>query len=220
MAGMQRQQALTTIEQSGVLAILRFSEASPVVPLARALVHGGIRALEVTLTTPRALELIAELVRILPADVAVGAGTVLDTLGVTHAADAGASFVVSPIFRREMIAACHARDVAALPGCFSPTEIYEAYEAQADLIKVFPAASLGPRYFRDLRAPLPRVPLMPTGGVTLDNVAEWIQAGANAVGVGSGLFDAEAVARGEVTSTEEAAKRFLDAVKQARGHTE
>ena len=107
--------------------------------------------------------------------------------------DAGASFVVGPVFRPEVIAACHDRDVAAMPGCFSPTEILAAHECGADIVKVFPATMLGPQFLKDVRAPLPQVKLMPTGGVTLDNAGDWIRAGAVAVGLGSALLDAKAI---------------------------
>src|SRR5205823_13181980 len=110
--------------------------------------------------------------------------------------DAGAAFVVGPVFRPAIIAACHERGVPAMPGCFSPTEILEAHEAGADIVKVFPATMLGPQFIKDVRAPLPHVKLMPTGGVTLENAGEWIRAGAVAVGLGSALMDASAIADG------------------------
>jgi 2-dehydro-3-deoxyphosphogluconate aldolase / (4S)-4-hydroxy-2-oxoglutarate aldolase len=107
--------------------------------------------------------------------------------------DAGASFVVSPVFKPEVVAACHERDVAAMPGCFSPTEILAAYESGADIIKLFPATALGPQFIKDVRGPLPQLKLMPTGGVTLENAGDWIRAGAVAVGLGSALVDARAI---------------------------
>src|SRR5436190_1419172 len=107
--------------------------------------------------------------------------------------DAGARFVVGPVFRPEVIAACHERDVPAMPGCFSPTEILAAHDCGADIVKVFPATMLGPQFIKDVRAPLPQVKLMPTGGVTLDNAGDWIRAGAVAVGLGSALVDATAI---------------------------
>jgi len=110
--------------------------------------------------------------------------------------DAGATFVVGPVFRPEVIDACHERGVPAIPGCFSPTEILAAHEAGADIVKVFPATMLGPQYIKDVRAPLPQVKLMPTGGVTLDNAGDWIRAGAVAVGIGSALVDAKAIDEG------------------------
>ena len=140
-----------------------------------AIAEGGIRALEVTMTVPGAIELIAGLAPKMPPGFLLGAGTVLDAATALKVIDAGAQFIVSPVFRREVIAACHSRDVAVTPGCFTPTEILEAWDAGADIVKVFPATALGPGYIKDVRAPLPQVKLMPTGGVTLDNAGDWIR---------------------------------------------
>jgi 2-dehydro-3-deoxyphosphogluconate aldolase / (4S)-4-hydroxy-2-oxoglutarate aldolase len=123
---------------------------------------------------------------------------VLDADTVARVVDAGARFVVSPVFRRPVIEACHARGAAALPGCFTPTEILDAWDAGADIVKVFPATALGPSYLKDVRAPLPQVKLMPTGGVTVDNAGDWIRAGAVAVGVGTSLLDAAGHRRGRL----------------------
>jgi 2-dehydro-3-deoxyphosphogluconate aldolase/(4S)-4-hydroxy-2-oxoglutarate aldolase len=131
--------------------------------------------------------------------------------------DAGARFVVSPVFRPTVIAACHERDAAVMPGCFSPTEILEAWDAGADVVKVFPATALGPGYLKDVRAPLPQVKLMPTGGVTLDNAGEWIRAGAVAVGVGTALLDAKAIAAGDYRVLRANAERIVASVQVARG---
>ena len=128
----------------------------------------------------------------------------------------GASFVVSPVFRPDVIAACHARDVPAMPGCFSPTEILAAHECGADIIKVFPATTLGPQFIKDVRAPLPHVKLMPTGGVTLENAGEWIRAGAVAVGLGSALMDASAIADGRFEVITANARRVVENVAAAR----
>src|SRR5262249_18597388 len=126
------------------------------------------------------------------------------------------SFVVSPVFRPEVIAACHERDVPAMPGCFSPTEIFGADECGADIIKVFPATALGPQFIRDVRAPLPQVKLMPTGGVTLDNAGDWIRAGAVAVGIGSALLDAKAIEDGRYDAITANARRVVENVAAAR----
>ena len=149
-----------------------------------ALAAGGLRALEVTMTVPGAIELIAQIAPTLPPGFLFGAGTVLDADTASRAIDAGARFIVSPVFRTAVIDACHRRDVPAMPGCFTPTEILDAWDAGADIVKVFPATTLGPGYLKDVRAPLPQVKLMPTGGVTIDNAGDWIRAGAVAVGVG------------------------------------
>ncbi len=181
-----------------------------------ALAAGGVRALEVTMTVPRAIELIRELAPTMPEGFLLGAGTVTDA-GTAHAVvDAGAAFIVGPVFRRDVIAACHERDVPAIPGCFTPTEILDAHEAGADIIKVFPATALGPQYLRDVRAPLPQVKLMPTGGVTLENAGDWIRAGAVAVGIGSALLDMKAIESGRFDVITENARRVVSNVAGAR----
>jgi 2-dehydro-3-deoxyphosphogluconate aldolase/(4S)-4-hydroxy-2-oxoglutarate aldolase len=146
----------------------------------------------------------------------LGAGTVTDADTARAVIDAGAAFVVGPVFRRDVIAACHERGVPAIPGCFSPTEILAAHEAGADLIKIFPATALGPQFIRDVRAPLPLLKLMPTGGVTIENAGEWIRAGAAAVGIGSALLNAEAIANGRFEVISESARRLVASVSDAR----
>ena len=181
-----------------------------------ALAAGGVRALEVTMTVPRAVEMIREIAPTLPAGFMFGAGTVLDADTAHRVIDAGAQFVVSPVFRREVIEACHAHDVPAMPGCLTPTEILDAWDAGADIVKVFPATTFGPGYLKDVRAPLPHVKLMPTGGVTLDNAGDWIRAGAVAVGVGSALLDNAAIAAGNYAVLEANARRIVSNVHGAR----
>src|SRR5205807_6216827 len=185
-----------------------------------ALAEGGVRALEVTMTVPGAVELIRQLAPTLPAGFLLGAGTVTDPDTATAVIDAGASFVVSPVFRPDVIAACHRRDVVAMPGCFSPTEILAAHDAGADIVKVFPATALGPQFIRDVRAPLPQVKLMPTGGVTLDNAGDWIRAGAVAVGIGSALVDTKAIEEGRFDVITANARRVIASVANARSRTQ
>src|SRR6185436_4656062 len=130
--------------------------------------------------------------------------------------DAGAAYIVSPVFRPEVIAACHEHQVPAIPGCLTPTEILAAHEAGADIIKVFPATALGPQYIKDVRAPLSQVKLMPTGGVTPDNAGDWIRAGAVAVGIGSALVDAKAIDAGRFDLIRSNAERVVASVASAR----
>ena len=146
------------------------------------------------MTVPGAVRLIEQLAATLPSNVLIGAGTVLDPETARSVILAGARFVVSPVCRPAVIEMCHRYDVAAMPGCFTPTEILAAWEAGADVVKVFPATALGPGFFKDVRGPLPQVKLMPTGGVTRENAGEWIRAGACAIGVGTALVDGAAVA--------------------------
>ena len=205
------------IEQSGIVAVIRLKEADRLRAVVDAIAEGGIRALEVTMTVPGAVALIAELAATMPAGFILGAGTVLDRDTALAVIDAGAQFVVSPVFRTKVIDACHERGIAALPGCFTPTEILEAWDAGADVVKVFPATALGPTFFKDIRGPLPQVKLMPTGGVSLDNAGDWIRAGAVAVGVGTALLDAAAIASGDYATLRANAERIVANVRIARG---
>jgi 2-dehydro-3-deoxyphosphogluconate aldolase/(4S)-4-hydroxy-2-oxoglutarate aldolase len=189
----KRAAVVAQVEALGVVAVIRLKDPGKLRAVVDAIAEGGVRALEVTMTVPGAVDLIRGLASSLPAGFLLGAGTVTDAATARAVIDAGACFVVGPVFRPDVIAACHERDVPAMPGCFSPTEILAAHECGADIIKVFPATMLGPQYLKDVRAPLPQVKLMPTGGVTLDNAGEWIRAGAVAVGLGSSLLDAKAI---------------------------
>jgi 2-dehydro-3-deoxyphosphogluconate aldolase/(4S)-4-hydroxy-2-oxoglutarate aldolase len=211
-----RQAATAAIEAAGIVAVIRIKDAGKLQAVVDAIAEGGIRALEVTMTVPGAVGLIAGLAPKMPQGFLLGAGTVLDADTARQVIDAGARFVVSPVFRREVIEACHSRDAAVTPGCFTPTEILEAWDAGADIVKVFPATALGPGYIKDVRAPLPQVKLMPTGGVTLDNAGDWIAAGAVAVGVGSALTDAKAIEAGNFVVLRANAERIVRSVRAAR----
>jgi 2-dehydro-3-deoxyphosphogluconate aldolase/(4S)-4-hydroxy-2-oxoglutarate aldolase len=211
-----RESAVRTIEQLGVVAIIRMRDAGKLREVVDAIAEGGVRAIEVTMTVPDAIGLIAKLAASLPSTILLGAGTVTDAAPARAVIDAGARYVVSPVFRREVIDACHERDVAAAPGCFTPTEILDAHEHGADIVKVFPATALGPGFIKDVRAPLPQVRLMPTGGVTLDNAGDWIRAGAVAVGVGSALLDAQAIEDGRFEVLANNARRIVASVASAR----
>jgi len=214
-----RQDVLCAIEATGVVAVVRLADAAQMREVAEALMAGGVRVIEVTMTVPRAVELIGELSRTLPSEVVIGAGTVLTAGVAQQVIAAGAQFVVSPVFRPAVVEACHSRDVAVMPGCFTPTEILTAWEAGADVVKVFPATSLGPAFFKDLRGPLPQVRMMPTGGVTRDNAGDWIRAGAVAVGVGTALVDQQAIASRQFHVITDHARHFIDTVQHARGLT-
>jgi 2-dehydro-3-deoxyphosphogluconate aldolase / (4S)-4-hydroxy-2-oxoglutarate aldolase len=212
-----RRAAVTAqIEALGVVAVIRLKDPARLRAAVDAMAAGGVRALEVTMTVPRAVEMIRELAPTLPDGFLLGAGTVIDADTARAVIDAGASFVVGPVFRPDVIAACHERDVPAMPGCFSPTEILTAYQCGADIVKVFPATALGPQYLKDVRAPLPQLKLMPTGGVTLDNAGDWIRAGAVAVGVGSALVDTKAIEAGRFDVITENARRVVASVAAAR----
>ena len=213
---MGRADVVRAIEENGVVAVIRITAPEKLHAVIDALAEGGVRALEITMTVPRAIELIAAVAPTLPQGFLVGAGTVLDAETARLAILGGAQFVVGPVWRRGVLETCHRYDVAAMPGCFTPTEILDAWEAGADIVKVFPATSLGPGYLKDLRGPLPQVKLMPTGGVSLDNAGDWIAAGAAAVGVGTALLDARAIADGSYGVLTANARRLCANVRAAR----
>lgn len=219
MSAESRAAVASALERAGVIAVIRLSDGAELRAVAEALLDGGVTALEVTMTVPDAVRLIDRLAASLPSSVLVGAGTVLDTTTARAVIDAGARFVVSPVFRRPLIDVCHELGVAALPGCFTPTEILDAWEAGADLVKVFPATSLGPGFVKDLRGPLPQLRLVPTGGVTRENAGDWIRAGAAAIGVGTALVDRAAVAGQRFDQITAAARAFVAAVQTARDQT-
>ena len=211
-----RADVVRQIEADGVVAVIRLTDASQLRAVADALAAGGVRALEVTMTVPGAIELIEELAGSLPSDVLVGAGTVLDAETARQVILAGARFVVSPVFRPAVIDMSHRHDVAVMPGCFTPTEILAAWEHGADVVKVFPATALGPAFFKDIRGPLPQLRLMPTGGVTAENAGDWIRAGAVAIGVGTALVERTAVEQRRFAAITARARHFIDAVRIAR----
>jgi len=216
MAQAGRAEVVRAIEANGVVAVIRLQDPARLRAVVDALAEGGVRALEVTMTVPRAIEMIAQLAPSLPEGFLLGAGTVLDTETARLAILAGARFVVGPVFRPDVIALCHRYDVAMMPGCFTPTEILAAWEAGADVVKVFPATALGPGFLKDVRGPLPQVKLMPTGGVTLDNAGEWLKAGAVAVGVGTALLDSKAIMAGDYGVITANARRIVENIRAAR----
>jgi len=211
-----RVETVRVIEASGVVAVIRLHDPTKLKAVIDALAAGGVRALEVTMTVPGAIGLIERIAPTLPPGFLLGAGTILDAETARLAILAGARFVVGPVFRPDVIRLCHRYDVAVMPGAFSPTEILAAWEAGADVVKVFPATALGPGFFKDVRGPLPQVKLMPTGGVTLENAGQWIAAGAVAIGAGTAMIDAKAVASGDWAAITARAAAFVEAVAAAR----
>ena len=181
---MSRDDVLSLIRRERVVGIVRRAKAREAYDDARTLLNVGLSVVEVSLTTPRAVDIVAKLARDTPA---IGAGTVLDVADVDRVADAGAGFVVAPIMDWEVIAAARRRGLVVIPAAFTPTEMVSAVRAGADLVKVFPASAWNPGAVRDLLAALPDLPLMPTGGIGLADAVEWIRAGAVAVGMGSAL---------------------------------
>lgn len=212
----RRLETVDAIERAGVVGIIRVSDPAIVQRLVDAFLAGGVRLLEITMTVPGATDLIRTLSAALPEGCLVGAGTVTSAGTAREVIDASARFVVSPVFRPAIVETCHELDTASLPGCFTPTEILGAWEAGADIVKVFPATVLGPGYFREIRGPMPQVKLMPTGGVTTDTAADWIRAGAVAVGIGAAVIDRAAVAAGNFEAVTTAVRRVVDRVAAAR----
>ena len=212
---MNRKEVLSHIMSNGVVAVIRMKDTQRLLKVIQAVGAGGVKSIEITMTVPGAIDIIRQLAPSVPGDVLIGAGTVVDRETANKVIDAGAKFVVGPILNLEIIRLCAERDTVVMPGCFSPTEIYTAWTAGADIVKVFPATSLGPKYFKDIRGPFPDIRLMPTGGVTIDNVGEWIAAGAVAVGIGSDLLDKKAIDEERYEVLTERARRMVENFKKA-----
>ena len=207
---------LRTIEESGAVLIIRLADADTAERVAHAAIEGGFRALEVTLSIPGAVELIRRLsAQYTSAGIAVGAGTVLDGHAAYECIRAGARFLVSPQLNPEMIRVANRYQVPTVSGAFTPTEILETAEAGADIVKLFPTENAGIAYAKAVLAPLAHLPLLPAGGVTIENVKEWFAAGVAGVGVGSAITKAWQP-DGDYTRVTAAAKEFLAAVQDAR----
>jgi 2-dehydro-3-deoxyphosphogluconate aldolase/(4S)-4-hydroxy-2-oxoglutarate aldolase len=209
---------LGRIVDGGVVAVMRGVDRESVVDLGEALRAGGVTAMEVTAETPGAEEMIATLADRFADDdaVAVGAGTVLDTETARAVVSAGAEFVVSPTLDGDVVELCNRYGVVSAPGVFTPAEALTAYEAGADVVKVFPAKTGGPGHVSAIKGPLGQIPIVPTGGVGPDNAADYIEAGAAAVGVGSALISDEVVAQGEFAAVEATARELVEVVQAAR----
>ncbi|MFB9824926.1 bifunctional 4-hydroxy-2-oxoglutarate aldolase/2-dehydro-3-deoxy-phosphogluconate aldolase [Halobaculum roseum] len=208
--------AFTTMRESGVVAVLRGAEPETVVDTAEALVAGGVTALEVTADTAGATDMIATLSAELGDDALVGAGTVLDSETARAAVAAGAEFVVSPSFDEGVVETCNRYGVLCAPGVMTPTEAVEASEAGAEMVKVFPAKTVGPDHVAAMKGPLGQLEIMPTGGVSADNAGEYIEAGAVCVGAGSALVDRDLVDAGDFDAITERAERFRAVIEDAR----
>ena len=213
---MTRSEILDAVRASGAVAVVRMADADRLVRVAEAIAEGGVTAIEVTMTTPNALVVIEDVARDLGDAVTVGVGSVLDAETARRAVDAGARYVVSPVFKTEIIDEAHRLGVPAMPGCFTPTEILAATDAGADTVKVFPADVLGMAFFKGVLAPMPHLQLMPTGGVSLTNAGDWIRAGAVAVGVGSALLDKQAIAAGDWATLTHNARTLRQSVEDGR----
>jgi len=211
-----RDEQVRLIEESGIIAIVRFDRPEQLIQVAQAIRAGGVGIIEFTMTTPNALDIIEESGREFGDEVLLGAGTVLDAETARAAILAGAEFIVSPTLDPEVIEVCRRYSKVVIPGAFTPTEILTAWQRGADFVKVFPASFGGPGYLKAIRGPLPQVKLIPVGGVSLENSADFIRAGAVAVAVGGNLVKKRAIAEGNFAELTETARQFVAAVREGR----
>jgi 2-dehydro-3-deoxyphosphogluconate aldolase/(4S)-4-hydroxy-2-oxoglutarate aldolase len=214
---MDKNETLRHIESIGIVPVVRASSADEAMQAIDAIRAGGINVLEITMTVPGAIGVIAEVSKRYGSDVVVGAGTVLDPETARKCIDAGAVFVVSPALNVDTIAACIEAGIPVMPGALSPTEVVTAWNAGADMVKIFPAGAVGgPSYLKNLKGPLPHVKMIPTGGVSLATAADFIKAGAAALGVGTDLVDVKAIRAGNSEVVTERAREFVRIVNEAR----
>ena len=201
---------------TGVVAIVRLNSSESLTRVAEAIAEGGVRYIEFTMTTPGALEVLGKVTERFGDDVIFGAGTVLDAETARAAILAGARFVVAPNLNPKVITLCNRYSVPAMPGALTPTEIMQAWDLGAEVVKVFPCSAFGPDYIKAVLAPLPHVKLAPVGGVELDNVSAYMRAGAACVGVGSSLVNAKLIAGGDWAGLTERARGFIEGVQAGR----
>ncbi|MBC8097012.1 MAG: bifunctional 4-hydroxy-2-oxoglutarate aldolase/2-dehydro-3-deoxy-phosphogluconate aldolase [Akkermansiaceae bacterium] len=207
---------ISLLKNPGIIAVVRAQKAEQVIPLSEALIAGGVIAIEITMTTPNAIAAIREASEKLGQRALIGVGTVLDVETCRAAIEAGAEFVVSPICRLSLIPIAQAAQRPIMLGSYTPTEAQLAHEAGSDFIKIFPADTLGPNYIKALKAPLPHLNLVPTGGVDAGNVADWFKAGVAAVGAGSSLVSAKILTEAAWPELTRRAQEFVKAAAQAR----
>jgi len=214
---MTREETVARIVEIGIVPVVRAGSGDEAIAMADAIGAGGVRALEITMTVPDAVKVIEQAVVRYGDRFLIGAGTVLDADQARACIDAGARFVVSPIVDEETIAYCRRAGIPALPGALTPTEVVRAWRAGADLVKVFPCSAVGgPAYVKALKGPLPQIPLVPTGGVTLATAAAFFAAGASAIGVGGDLCDVKAIRAGDTQKVVDTARAYVAAVNAAR----
>jgi 2-dehydro-3-deoxyphosphogluconate aldolase/(4S)-4-hydroxy-2-oxoglutarate aldolase len=208
---------LRRIHSIGLIPVVRAESADMAHRAVAAICAGGIPIVEITMTVPGAVDVIRELVKLTSAETLIGAGTVLDAKTAEACVNVGAQFIVSPALDLNTIAYCTKMDILMMAGALTPTEIYTAWSAGADLVKVFPAGAVGgPGYLKAIKGPLPHIKLVPTGGVSLQNAAAFIEAGAEALGIGSDLIDAKALKEGVDSVVTARARQYVDLVRQSR----
>ncbi|MGA1999300.1 MAG: bifunctional 4-hydroxy-2-oxoglutarate aldolase/2-dehydro-3-deoxy-phosphogluconate aldolase [Terriglobales bacterium] len=205
---------------TGIIPVIRATSAEAALQAAEAVSRGGISVVEITMTVPNAIRVMEKVAEQLGGQVLLGAGTVLDPETARAAILAGAEFIVAPSLNLKTVEMAHRYSKVVLPGALTPTEVLAAWEAGADFVKIFPAGNVGgPKYIKALKAPFPQISLVPTGGVNLETAADFVLAGASALGVGGELVDAKALAAGHVEVIEENARKFLACVRTAREAT-
>ncbi|MDD9147751.1 bifunctional 4-hydroxy-2-oxoglutarate aldolase/2-dehydro-3-deoxy-phosphogluconate aldolase [Sporolactobacillus sp. CQH2019] len=214
---MQKIAVLTALEKNGIVAVLRAESAEKALKIADALVAGGVKSIELTFTVPGAVQAIENLAKEYADDggVVIGAGTVLDAHAAHDAITAGAKFVVAPTFDRETAELCNLYQIPYIPGCMTVNEMKTAMKAGSDLVKFFPSDVLGPAFIKDVKAPLPQLEIMPSGGVNLDNLADWYQAGCKVIGVGGSLL--KPAKTNQFDKVTETAKAFAQRYRQLSG---
>ncbi len=213
---MSREIIVGKLIESGAVAVIRLADPKKLIKVAEAIYTGGVSGIEITMTVPDAIRVIADASKEIGSYMNVGVGSVLNVETAHKAIDAGAKYVVSPIFKKEIIEIAHRNGVPAMPGAFTPTEIQTAYECGADIVKVFPADVVGMAFFKGVLAPMPHLKLMPTGGVTLTNAGDWLKAGACAVGVGTALLDRKAIDSENYKALTDNAKILMESIAKAR----
>jgi 2-dehydro-3-deoxyphosphogluconate aldolase/(4S)-4-hydroxy-2-oxoglutarate aldolase len=213
---MTKQDQLQRVLDTRIVAVIRATSGERLVDVARALIAGGVDVLEITFTVPRAIDVLKRVVDAVGGEALVGAGTVLDSETARAAMLAGAEFIVSPNTNVDVIRLCRRYDKLVMPGAFTPTEVLAAWEAGADIVKIFPCDSVGPGYLKALHGPFPKIRLMPTGGIDIDNAAAFLKAGACALGVGSSLVSKGAVDSGDMAAITAMAKRFVAVVQEVK----
>ena len=214
---MDKANVIARIKGIGIIPVVRATSADEAMRAIDAIREGGISILEITMTVPGAIKLIETVSARYGSEALVGAGTVLDAKTAQACISAGARFIVSPSLDVETISACRLLNVAVMPGALTPTEVVQAWKAGADLVKVFPAGAVGgASYIKSLKAPLPQIELIPTGGVSLKTAGDFIRAGASALGVGTDLVDLKAIKEGQQQLITERARQFLEIVREAR----
>ena len=211
-----KSEIVSALTDAGVIAIVRTQSAAAVTPVVEALLAGGLNAIEITMTVPGAIEFIRQTRARFGEKILLGAGTILDAQTCTAVIEAGAEYIVSPITRPELVTTAHALGKPTALGAYTPTEAQLAHEAGSDFIKIFPADGLGPNYIKNLKAPLPHLRIVPTGGVTPQNVGDWIRAGASAVGVGSALVSAQIIKDQNWPELTRLAQLMIQGVRAAR----